>query len=58
MMMSDAYQTATATANTHHNSFDDSFDWSDDDDTATANMVVTYSAIEALRNAWEARRQG
>jgi hypothetical protein len=55
--MSDAYQTATATASTHHNSFDDSFDWSDDD-TATANMVAAYSAIEALRNAWEARRQG
>ena len=57
MTMSDAYQTATATANTHHNSFDDSFDWSDDD-TAAANMVVTYSAIEALRNAWEARHPG
>jgi hypothetical protein len=54
--MSDAYQTATATASTHHNSFDDSFDWSDDD-TAT-NKVVTYNAIEALRNAWEARRPG
>jgi TnpA family transposase len=58
MTMSDAYQTATATANTRHNSFNDSFDWSDDDTAAAANMVVTYSAIEALRNAWEARRPG
>ena len=56
MTMSDAYQTANATANTHHNSFDDSFDWSGDD-TAT-NMVVTYSAAKALRNAWEARHPG
>jgi hypothetical protein len=57
--MSDAYQTATATANTHHNySFDDSFDWSGDDTATTTNMVVTYSAIEALRNAWEARHPG
>jgi hypothetical protein len=43
MKMSDAYQTANATASTHHNSFDDSFGWSGDDRAAATNMVVDDS---------------